>query len=265
MAWSGPSTPQAPRSPVANPVNEQRRQPEGSYHTPSGGAIVSPPPPPPQPIREGQPYSPWRRWPAYVIPEWVMAHPLASSGAKLLYGILAFHQGQKFTSWPGLAHLAKRLGRSEKQVTRCRDELVRLKWLHVARRDGHSSLFTLIGPPGGGNGRLPSPIPHPPSYVSASGDIDVRTSPPGSVRTSPDMDGNHKRQKRREAFEGTSAHNGSALLERKAIAGSAAGHTPAPRKPPGRIRRCPFCTMPTGYGARVVNGSIELCTCTGGG
>jgi len=93
---------------------------------------------------EGQPYSPWRSFPAYLVPVHIAAREELSSGAKVLFAVLGFKCGHNTETWPRLSELARRTGRSSDQVRRWRRELERAGLVTVRERAGRTTLVTLL-------------------------------------------------------------------------------------------------------------------------
>lgn len=101
----------------------------------------------PYPARRGEPayISPYRRFLAAVIPNWLMERREISAGAKLLYARLAQHASKKDHCWPGQQALTEEMGVSERQLRRYISELETSTLIETKSRGmGHTQEYWFL-------------------------------------------------------------------------------------------------------------------------
>src|SRR5579871_2729878 len=85
-------------------------------------------------MKPGEPFSPYRMFLCAPVPLALMTLQKVSAGAKLLFGRLMLHAGEKTTCYPGLDCLARELGVSIDTVSRWMRELIDGEFIRRRRR-----------------------------------------------------------------------------------------------------------------------------------
>lgn len=125
-------------------------------HLVKSGDTAPPQVTPPRKLKVGQPFAPRLSGRVLPAPEWIVADPGLSNGAKLLWQLLAFKAGGSPTCWPSREVLAKEMGRSIRQVERYGRELARTGRVEISVRKPGSNLWTLVyWGPSGASGAAP--------------------------------------------------------------------------------------------------------------
>lgn len=89
----------------------------------------------------GQVFVPDLTWPRGVPPKTFLAYPRLSSGAKLLYILMAQLGRQSGRCWASEATLARGMARRERQVRRYLVELLKRRFVRRRRRSGRANLW----------------------------------------------------------------------------------------------------------------------------
>jgi len=89
-------------------------------------------------LQVGHPYNPYRRLKCIFIPLPIIASAILSSGAKLLFGVLANHAGEEFYCFPTLRQLCQETACSERTVQRYITQLVDGGFVRRYRIDAYS-------------------------------------------------------------------------------------------------------------------------------
>jgi hypothetical protein len=88
--------------------------------------------------------SPHRLLRGVWIPMAVIEAHQVSLGARLVYGLLAYHARRSDHCWPSIRRLASMLGVSRRQVMRYIAELEQGGWITAAREPGRASVYWFL-------------------------------------------------------------------------------------------------------------------------